>query len=218
MALPDSVRFPLVLAVLAAIAGGGLAFVQMATRERVSANKQRKLNAAFGEIPGYASSRELKMSKAFRKEHKYTKREKCFELLGADGQRIGYAAQVRCVKPPCYNSTDPMVLVVAVDPELKKVQVVRTVSNNETPGLGSKISREKPSMALLGPQPREDDPKYPFLFKFADRPTDKLERFEKESRGDKSFDAVTGATVSSKAVLGGVRRAVELIRKVVAAQ
>ncbi len=215
MALPDSVRFPLTLAVIAAIAGGGLAFVQVATEKLVSANKLRKLNAAFGEIPGYASNREVELTKEFRKEHKYTKREKCFELLGSDGKLMGYAAQVRCVKPACYNSTDPIVLVVAVDPEIKTVKVVRTVSNNETPGLGSKVSRQKPPMALLGKQPQEEDPKYPFLFMFTDRSTDKLDAYVKGSKGKDKFDAETGATVSSNAVLGGVRRAVSLIREAI---
>jgi len=215
MALPNSVRFPLTLAVIAAIAGGGLAFVQVATEKRVSANKQRKLNAAFGQIPGYASNREVELTRQFRKEHKYTKRERCFELLGPDGRLIGYAAQVRCVKPSCYNSTDPIVLVVAVDPGIGKVQVVRTVANNETPGLGSKVSRRKPPTALIGRPPGKEDPEYPFLFQFRNRSTGRLDAFgkgEKGGEGEKRFDAITGATISSNAVLGGVRRAVALIR------
>jgi RnfABCDGE-type electron transport complex G subunit len=214
MALPNSVRFPLTLAVIAAIAGGGLAFVEVGTKKRVEENKQRKLSAAFKEVPGFESSREIEVSKAFRKKHKYPKNERAFELLGAGGERIGYAAQVRCVKPTCYNGTDPIVLVVALDQKLEKVLVVRTTNNKETPGLGTRVSEKAPRESLLSMARVEkvDPPKsdYEFLDRFKDKSVGELEI----KRG--VIDGITGATVSSKAVAGGARRAVEFLKAVLA--
>ncbi|MHC4914047.1 MAG: FMN-binding protein [Planctomycetota bacterium] len=214
--MPDGVKFPLILAVIAAIAGGGLAFVQVGTAERIEENRKRKLNAAFGEIPGYHGNQPVTPAKDRKKEiEKKYGDAKCFRLLGEGGKFIGYAAQVSCTDPACYNGTDPIVLVVAVDAKIEKVLVVRTTKNAETPGLGTKVSRQKPAQALIGEQPRPEDPQYPFLDMFSGRPTNRLDSYEK---GNEKFDAETGATISSNAVLGGVRKAVALIRELTAGQ
>ena len=214
--MPDGVKFPLTLAVIAAIAGGGLAFVQVGTAERIAENRKRKLNAAFREIPGYQSNVPVPAPDGREKEiaAKYGD-AKCFRLLGEGGKFIGYAAQVACTDPSCYNSTDPIVLVVAVDAGVEKVLVVRTTKNSETPGLGTRTSQQKPPRALIGEQPKPEDPQYPFLDMFAGRSTDRLDAYEK---GSKDFDAISGATISSNAVLGGVRKAVALIRELTAAR
>jgi RnfABCDGE-type electron transport complex G subunit len=216
------VRFPLTLAVIAALAGGGLAFVEVGTKERVEQNKKRKLNAAFKDVPGCVSNRPLQVPAELAK--KYGKDAKCFELFDRpieevqkaeeekrDIPPIGYAAQVKCTEPTCYNGTDPIVLVVAVDAKIEKILVLRTTNNAETPGLGTRVSQQKPSRALLGEQPKKDAPKYTFLSKFKDRPTDRLDSYEKGTK----FDVITGATISSMAVLGGARKAVGLLKEVV---
>ncbi len=215
--MPDGVKFPLTLAVIAAIAGGGLAFVQVGTAEKIAENRKRKLNAAFREIPGYESNVPVPAPAGREKEvaGKYGADAKCFRLLGQGGKFIGYAAQVGCTDPSCYNGSDPIVLVVAVDAKIEKVLVVRTTKNAETPGLGSRVSQQKPPRALIGEQPKPEDPQYPFLDMFAGRPADRLDAYEK---GSKDFDAISGATISSNAVLGGVRKAVALIRELTAAR
>ncbi len=208
--MPSWLRYPLTLAALAALAGGGLAFVEVATSERVAAQKKRKLSAAFKQVPGYKDNRELKTPKELEK--KYAKDEKCFEVLGAGGEVIAYAAQVRCVEPLCYNGSDPIVLVVVVDQALEKVLLVRSTQNKETPGLGTRVSDKaarKSLASMAGIEeitPPERD--YDFLDKFIDRPTGQL----KIKKGD--LDGISGATVSSKAVAGGVRRAVAFLKAV----
>jgi Na+-translocating ferredoxin:NAD+ oxidoreductase RnfG subunit len=202
--VPDWLRFPLTLAVIAALAGGGLALVEVATRERVKVNEGRKLEAAFGEIPGCAGSRPLEVADELAAG--YGEDARAFELLGEDGGLVGYAAQVACTDPPCYNGTKPIVLVVALDAELREVTVVRTTANNETPGLGTRVSARKPSRAVFGEQPDPDAPDCPFLDQFRGQPVEGL-----GYRPDGELDAISGATVSSEAVLGGIRKAAGLL-------
>ena len=203
-------RFPLTLAVIAALAGGGLGFVEVATKQKVEENKKRKLSAAFKQVPGYADSRE--MEKTDDLEARYTENEKCFEILDASGELIGYAAQVTCIEPRCYNSGDPIVLVVVVSPELDRILLVRTTNNKETPGLGTRTSAEEPRNTVVGKIQRVPDRKgpdiYPFLDQFKDRPVDLLEI------NQDGLDSISGATVSSKAVAGGARKAVAFLKEV----
>lgn len=221
--MPNWLRFPLTLAVLAAVAGGGLAFVEVATEERVRANRKRKLNAAFKQVPGYQDNRELKKPKDLGK--KYTKEEKCFELFdrpveevekaGKGGKRvapIAYAAQVKCTDPPCYNGADPIVLVVVMGKDLKKVLLVRSTQNKETPGLGTRVSQKAPRKSLASMAGLEEvtppERDYEFLDKFRDRAAAGLE-INKDG-----LDGISGATVSSNAVVGGVRKAVAFLSEV----
>ena len=210
--MPDWLRFPVVLAVIAAIAGAGLAFVQGATKEEITRNKARKLDAAFESVEGYKSNRELELSA--EQKAVFGSESRCFKLFGEGDTLIGCAAQVQCTDPQCYNNSDPIVVVVVLDAEMKKVKVVRTTANNETPGLGTQASDKNPtrslaSMAGAEPAP-EPESEYKFLDQFAGLQAGSL-ALKKEGG---TLDAITGATVSSKAVVGGVNKACSLIGQV----
>jgi len=189
--VPNWLRFPLTLLVIGAIAGGGLALVEAQTKPRIEENKKRKLVAAFQDVPGFKSFEVLPGS------------GKCYELRGEAGAVVGYAAEASC--PGSYNGGDPIVAVAVFDRDLGKVLLVRTTSNKETPGLGTKLSNAKPPPPLVGSAP-EQALKYPFLDKFIGRPTDKL------AYGD-GLDAITGATVSSKAIMNGVRAGLDNLKQ-----
>jgi Na+-translocating ferredoxin:NAD+ oxidoreductase RnfG subunit len=191
--MPNWLRFPLTLLVIGTVAGGGLAWVEGQTKPRIDENKKRKLVRAFQDVTGFKSFRELPGA------------EKCYELQDQNGAPLAYAAEAQC--PRSYNSRDPIAVVAVFDVQLQKVLLVRTTNNKETPGLGTKASDEAPPPPYLGPAP-EQPLKYPFLDKYRDRPADKL-AYEKGTK----FDAITGATVSSKAILSGVKAALENIQK-----
>ncbi len=205
--MPDYLRFPLVLALVAAIAGASLAGVQLVTSKRIEENKSAKLNEALKTVPGYGksgSSQAVQLSSELQK--KYGKNAKCFKLLNGSGKLLGYAAEVACSQPQCFNTSDPITLVVAISADKKLITVVRTTNNKETPGLGTKVSARKPQKVLFGQvDPAMKD--FPFLDLFKGQPTKKLQI------NKNGIDAITGATVSSKAVLGGVNLAVSLIRE-----
>jgi Na+-translocating ferredoxin:NAD+ oxidoreductase RnfG subunit len=204
-------RFPVTLAVLAAVAGGGLALVEAATQERIAENKKRKLDAAFRQVPGFAEARELRLSAEARRRLGLDEEEAGYELLGADGAAIGRAAQVKCTAPRCYNAREPIALVVVLDAELRNILLLRTTANKETPGLGTRVSDKAPAWSLaswvglerMTPPARE----YGFLDQFKGREADGL-KF-----GQDGLDAITGATVSSKAVVGGIGKAAGLLKE-----
>ncbi len=181
--MPNWIRFPLTLLVIGAVAGGSLALVESVTKPKVEENKKRKLVAAFGDVTGFKSFRELPGA------------EKCYELQDEAGATLAYAAEASC--PGSYNGANPIVVVAVFNPDRTKVLLVRTTNNKETPGLGTRLSDQKPPPPLLGTAP-EQPLKYPFLDKFRDRPADKL------AYGD-GLDGITGATVSSNAIMNGVR-------------
>jgi len=191
--MPNWLRFPLTLLVIGTVAGGALAWVEGQTKAEIEKNKRRKLEAAFKEVPGFVSFRELPGA------------EKCYELRGEGDAPVAYAAAAQC--PRSYNSRDPIVVVAVFDVQLQKVLLVRTTNNKETPGLGTRLSDEAPPPPYLGTAPQQPL-KYPFLDRFRDRPAGKL-AYEKGT----AFDAVTGATVSSKAVLNGVKTALESLQR-----
>jgi len=72
------------------------------------------------------------------------------------------------------------------------VKQIRILSQQETPGLGSKVAEE------------------PFVSQFAGKPITGTVWAVTKDRGD--FDAVTGATISSRAVLEAMRTGLEVYR------
>jgi electron transport complex protein RnfG len=87
----------------------------------------------------------------------------------------------------------PITLLVAVTPD-GTVLAVRTVAHSETPGIGDFIAGGGPG----------------WLDAFAGRALDRPApaRWQLRAAGGE-FDAVAGATVTSRAVVGGVRRVLE---------
>lgn len=207
--MPSFLRLPVTLAAIAAVAGGGLALVESATKERIAENKKRKLTAAFREVPGFAEARELLLPAERRAG--LDDEERCYRLLGADGRAVGCAAQVKCTAPLGYNRRDPIALVVALDPELKTVLLLRTTNNKETPGLGTRVSEKAArwSLASAAGLEKMKPPAHEYRF---------LDQFKGLAMGSPEMDragvdATTGATVSRKAVLGGVRKAAGLLKE-----
>ncbi len=72
------------------------------------------------------------------------------------------------------------------------VKNIRILSQHETPGLGTKVAE------------------IPFKSQFVDRPIEGTVWAVKKDKGD--FDAVTGATISSRAVLEALREGLEFYR------
>lgn len=225
--MPRGLKFSLTLLVIGAVAGGALALVEVGTRERIEKNRGRKLEAAFADVPGYASFRGVGerpgASSGARPAPLY------FELLGADGAVVALAASARC--PGSYNGRDPVTVIAVTDPECTKLILVRTPGNNETPGLGTRLSESLPRNTLFGRLTGQADragPEiYPFLGQFSGREVAALGDYagkstfsaigEATAAGRDGFDAVSGATVSSRAVLAGVREAVRSISEARAA-
>ncbi len=87
----------------------------------------------------------------------------------------------------------PITIAFGLD-QLNRVTGVRIINNTETPGLGAKITNQA------------------FSGQFAGLALESL-RLKKDDPGAGKVDAITAATISSRAVTNGVRAAVERIIK-----
>ncbi|MCS7181375.1 MAG: RnfABCDGE type electron transport complex subunit G [bacterium] len=110
---------------------------------------------------------------------------KYFSVLNESGEEIGKIFEVKTMGYGGY-----ITLKVGLDKE-NKIKKIKVKEHNETPGLGSKITQES------------------FLNQFIGKT--KNEIYLKKDKTDGKIDSITGATISSKAVVDGVRKLLDKI-------
>jgi len=114
-----------------------------------------------------------------------------------------------------YSST--IVAMVGVDPSFA-VTGLRIISQRETPGLGTKVqevlSKNTLWQVLSGRAVEEIGARPWFEVQFEGRDAEGLKVVK--SRSEDGILAITGATVSSEAVAGSVRRGLAMLRSIVA--
>jgi electron transport complex protein RnfG len=178
------------LALFAAVAAGLVGGADALTRARIRANEAAALRATLGSlVPANRYDNALEADVVTLPidgpdrplQPVYRARR------GADP----VAAIYTTVVPEGYGG--PITLLVAVTPD-GTVLAVRTVAHTETPGIGDFIERGR-SAWIDG-----------FAGRALDRPAPPA--WQVTGRGGE-FDAVAGATVTSRAVVGGVRRVLE---------
>jgi electron transport complex protein RnfG len=115
-----------------------------------------------------------------------------------------------------YSST--LVTMVGVDPSFA-VTGVRIISQQETPGLGTKVqeiaSKNTLWQVLSGKAVEEIGARPWFQVQFEGRGEDRLRVVR--NRADDGILAITGATISSEAVTGSVRRSIAMLKSIVGA-
>lgn len=108
------------------------------------------------------------------------------EAKGADGKTVAYIVQV---EPKGYGGAIKM--LVAVTPD-QKVYNFKILSANETPGLGTKAAES------------------PFKDQFPGKTSEQLV-VTKDASEKTKIQAITGATITSRAVTKGVKDAVDQV-------
>lgn len=115
-----------------------------------------------------------------------------------------------------YSST--LVTMVGVDAAFT-VTGIRIISQRETPGLGTKVqeiaSKNTLWQVLSGKAVEEIGARPWFQVQFEGRGEDRLHLVK--NRADDGILAITGATISSEAVTGSVRRSVAMLTSIVGA-
>ena len=246
--MPDWLRFPLVLAVVCALSALGLAGVYALTKKDIEESERRKVTGAFGSIleEGY-SEEETEEAKVDPKGPLVAR----YVVRDAAGDVTAHAGVVKC--PDSYNASEPIQLVVVLDPKLERVLGIRVAASKETPGLGERIKDPPSAMsivgwiasrparkrvvmkdkggALVGTVETKDDGSVVFTDSEGERhefkkdevivtqapfPSAFLDQFTgipvaaaKLASDGGAVDAITGATISSRAVVAGVGLAVE---------
>lgn len=184
--MKDIVKLGITLALICAIAAGGLALTYAATKDEIARQLQEQQLKAYRIVfPGVKNpifKHREDLAKALKKEEKTEAITHVFDAYSGES-KVGRGIQVA---PRGYGGFINM--VVGLDVEGKTLGVV-VVSHNETPGLGSAAAEPK------------------FLEQFKDKdPSSTVEI-------NKDIDAISGATMSSKAVTKGVKEALEAFKE-----
>lgn len=198
--MPDWIKFPLVLTVVACISAASLAGLYKLTEPVKAALASKETKTALKDILPNTSEFEEKSDGANSEEPAY------FIAKDEKGNVIGYAAQ-----GISNGYAGPVKVMVGVDTEFKIIGT-KVLEQSETPGLGDKII-EKRSKKTWGTVVRGENPDESGLKPYFQ------EQFEgktvpvKLKRDGGEIEAITGATISSKAFIQAVNSAVESLKK-----
>ena len=186
-------HYTLVLSCVCLGSALGLAGTFVLTEAKIEERKQQKINDALSTVlPTANSFKPVEGSEGVS--------------LGTDGQgkAVGYAAT-----GSAQGYSSKIVAMVGFQADQETIQCIRVIEQQETPGLGANIQKEATSKTLwtvLG-MAKESTDNIPHSFQ---------DQFSGRKLGDLdlgSIDAITGATISSKAVLRAAQDAGERVRQ-----
>jgi len=182
-----SVRMVVVLTTVSLLAAAFLAGVNLLTRERIAFNKQKEIEAAIGRvIPGARSSRKVYEERGFS----------VYAGTDESGDLLGWA-----VESAASGFQDNILFLVGADAALERIRRLYILEQKETPGLGAKITDEKTFLQFW----EGKDMNLPLALR---KPP-----VGKDDLGPAEVNTITGATISSEAVLSGVAVSLDKLKK-----
>ncbi len=187
----EIIKPALILFIVCVVITGALAYVNGVTEPIISENEKVTEQESLAKVlPGAESFTEPRLAEKLKAEG-YTVGDSVVKLYEAQkgGESIGYVVEV---STKGYGGA--MKMFVGID-KAQSVTGLSLTSHNETPGLGSKAADPKFSDQFLGAFPEKEF----FVVKSA-------------AKADYEIQAISGATVSSRAVTRGVADAIALIR------
>ena len=191
-----SVRAAIVLAAAAIAAFGLVAVVHEATRDRIAATARARELARFDQVlGGLPHDNDLLADTVTLRDPELLGTTEAVTAYRArlDGQPV--AVVLEPVAPDGYSGAIRLLIAVAPD---GTVLGVRTVSHHETPGLGDFIDT------------RKSDWMQRFTGKSLGHPAATNWRVRRDGG---EFDQYTGATITSRAVVGTVGRTLEFFAR-----
>jgi len=179
---PGSFRLVFTLALAGMLSGLALAGAYQITKPIIDANNAEALRrGVFEVVPGSTRFTPVELVDGQEKTTAYA-------TYDADGAFLGYAMEGRSV-----GFADTIWLLWGYEPQRRRVTGMKVLDSRETPGLGDKIKKEKYP---------------PFAGQFADLAIEPMIIVVKDGRDeDNEIDAITGATISSKAVAKAINDA-----------
>lgn len=182
-------RFGLTLFIICLIAAGLLSSVYSLTKDKIAAQKESEEKLSLSEVLPQAQ------------EFKFLDRGENSFYIGTDtkGKIVGYAFTA---EKRGYSSD--IVTMVGIDSE-GNIKGIKILSQNETPGLGSKIVEVEQNKtiwsALSKKQEEEIIPRPWFQEQFRGKNIKNLDQVE----------TITGATISSTAVIDSIKEKAKII-------
>lgn len=194
MRMPDWIRFPVVLTIVGVISAASLAALNSVTEPKRKALKESQSKEALSFVlPGAAEF------KAAGEPAQY------YIALDDKGAVTGYAIEG---KSPGYGGD--IEVMVGVDTHFN-ITGIKVLSQKETPGLGDKVeevsSKKTWGTVITGTNPDERGLTPWFQSQFGGSRTPVALK-----REGGTIEAITGATISSRATVDAVNHAVEGLR------
>lgn len=173
-----------VLTAVGLISGSFLAIVGQVTKERILFNKRHEIEmAALKVVPGASAVKMIYEERDFA----------IFEDRDEAGNLVGYALQAAGT-----GFQDKITLEIGLSPDLNTVFSLTIIDQKETPGLGAKITEEASFLRYW--QNRDSSQKLTLRKPPVDDPA---------ALAPNEVNAITGATISSQAVLNIVNEAIK---------
>jgi len=211
--MPDFVRFPLVLTIVGLVSAISLGYLNGVTKKvRVEMEKKEKEESLHVVLPD-AESFEEKVANIDGEEFRYYTGLRGGEVVGyaGVGSAFGYSSEI--------------VVMVGVKKDFT-VNAINVISQKETPGLGDKVcevlSKKTIGGLILGKEYHEEGLRPWFQEAFSGKKAPFMVSKDAGSTDVNSgatqgkaslIDAITGATISSRAVCKAVNSAVDKIYK-----
>lgn len=184
-----SSRMIIVLTSVGVLSGALLSTVGLLTRERIEANRLREIEEAIvSVVPGTTGNQKIYEEKDFTV---YATRDEA-------GQITGYAIYTAGT-----GFQDKIVIMFGTDAALQKIFRLTILDQKETPGLGAKITDEEAFLQFW----ENKDCSQPLTLR---KPP-----VAREELGASEINAITGATISSEAVLNTVNTSLERLRSLI---
>lgn len=172
------------LTIISSAAGLLLAYTNKVTAAPIAAARQKETTAALKAVlPDFDNDPGVCTCQVQEDGRTWT-----FHVARTSGQFSGTAFET--VSSKGYGGEIAVMVGITATGTVERIHIL---SQHETPGLGTKVAEE------------------PFKRQFEDRPVEGTVWAVKKDNGN--FDAVTGATISSRAVLEAVRNGLEVFRK-----
>jgi electron transport complex protein RnfG len=171
-----------------------LAAANFAWAPRIEQNKIEKLNSLMSNLlpdaAKFEQAGQFQMTSSKGKEFEVN----LYKAVDENGQTLGY----------CFNAVGPgfadkIELVIALDAKLEKIEGFNVLASNETPGFGDQIKFDY----------------YRNQFKGAPAQLLNLVKTGDPKKIDSEIVAITGATVSSTAVVDIINNIIPQIKKVI---
>jgi len=163
----------ILLLIVCAISGGSLGIVYKQTKPKIDKQtNQKKLDALQEVMPDATKFDEVVIDKKW--------------IAYKNTEIVGWA-----LKTVAFGYGGPIQIIFGVDKN-KKITRIKIIEQNETPGLGAKITEKK------------------FTNQFEGK-TKKDAVLKKDDNINGKIDAITAATISSRAVTNAINQTMELI-------
>ena len=173
---------------LAILLSGSLALVDASLQPRIEQNQRTRLqNAVLEVVPGGQSSEEVESGKV--------NGQTVYRVLGDDQQTVvGWA-----IPAGTMGFADKIRMIVGLSADANSITGLSILDSRETPGLGDNIKNDA------------------FRQKYVGQPANvTLEVVKPGQTADHPIDAITGATISSKAVTQGINQQLAEVREALA--